>query len=132
MDSYIEVRNEKLDNIRYQCLGQKVKWRCQLLSFRQVKASDFPRRAQPEGGHYRILTGIGPNMELRARGVKSALAITKWIELAPPISCNESSTLAIQQLYDLLHSDSNLQGIVSLGGWPMYEPEAFRLLSEKY
>jgi ABC-type sugar transport system substrate-binding protein len=71
-------------------------------------------------------------MELRARGVKSALAKTKWIELAPPISCNESSTLAIQQLYDLLHSDSNLQGIVSLGGWPMYEPEAFRLLSEKY
>lgn len=97
-----------------------------------VKLGVAMNKAQPEGGNYRILTGIGPNMEQRAMGVKSALANTKWVELSPPISCNESSTLATQHLHDLLDSDSNLQGIVSLGGWPMYEPEAFRLLSEKY
>jgi|NOAtaT_6_FD_contig_81_2363372_length_2330_multi_3_in_0_out_0_1 ABC-type sugar transport system substrate-binding protein len=83
------------------------------------------KQVDPTGGQYRIITGIGPNLDLRVQGVRNALRNSKWVEETPPLYCNDNGTLAIEQMHGIA-SDPLIRGIIPVGGWPMFETQAFK------
>jgi ABC-type sugar transport system substrate-binding protein len=84
----------------------------------------------PRGGHYAIITGIGPNHELRIEAIRQTLRGSTWVESGSPLNCYENSTLAFELLSDLLKK-STIQGIVLTEAWPTYLLYEFHEIREK-
>jgi len=83
----------------------------------------------PRGGHYAIITGIGPNHELRIEAIRQALRGSTWVESRSPLNCYENSTLALELLSDLLNN-STIQGIILTEAWPTYLHNEFYVIRE--
>jgi ribose transport system substrate-binding protein len=86
----------------------------------------------PEGGRYRMITGLGPNLQLRVNGVRYALRETKWVEVQPPLDCMENITLALEQMIAIASDPRSIRGIIPVGGWPMYDAQAFQDFATTY
>jgi ABC-type sugar transport system substrate-binding protein len=86
----------------------------------------------PEGGRYRMITGLGPNLQLRVNGVRDALRETKWVEVQPPLDCMENITLALEQMIAIASDPQTIRGIIPVGGWPMYDAQAFQEFAKTY
>jgi ABC-type sugar transport system substrate-binding protein len=89
------------------------------------------KQLDPTGGQYRMITGIGPNLALRVDGVRHALSNSKWVEVSPPLYCNDNGTIAIEQMTSIA-SDPHIRGIIPVGGWPMFQTEAFKRFAKLY
>jgi len=76
----------------------------------------------PEGGGYAMITSPSLNLQLREEGVRMALKGTKWVERYPPFNCQENGTLALEKMYQW-GADLTVDGIVPVGGWPMFNPD---------
>jgi len=83
------------------------------------------RLEDSRGGHYVIITGVGPNLELRVEGIRQALSGSTWVEFGSPRNCYENSTLALELVSDLINH-SSIQGIILTDVWPTYLPDQFQ------
>jgi ribose transport system substrate-binding protein len=87
----------------------------------------------PNGGKYAIITGgLGAeNLNERIRGVhdglKEAGAASKFTEVSgSPFPCNDDINRAVQLIEQALTAHPDLVGIVAVGGWPLFAPEAYK------
>jgi ribose transport system substrate-binding protein len=73
------------------------------------------------------------NLNERMQGVRDALKDFPFTEVdGTPLYCNDDSTLAVQQLEDILGKYPRLDAVVSLGAWPLSVQQAYRLVADKY
>jgi len=90
-------------------------------------------KALPGGGKYAIITGgLGAeNLNDRIRGVhdglKAAGVADKFTEVSgSPMPCNDDINRAVQLIEQSIMAHPDLSGIVAVGGWPLFAPEAFK------
>ncbi len=90
-------------------------------------------RALPGGGKYAIITGgLGAeNLNERIKGVhdglKQAGVAEKFTEVSgSPFPCNDDINRAVQLIEQALTAHPDLSGIVAVGGWPLFAPEAYK------
>ena len=78
---------------------------------------------KPGGGGFGVITGYGPNLIDRIRGLRDRLQGSKWTEVeSSPKNCENNITLSINQLYEFA-DDPSIEAIVPVGGWPMFDPD---------
>jgi ribose transport system substrate-binding protein len=90
-------------------------------------------RALPGGGKYAIITGgLGAeNLNERIKGVHDGLrqagVAAKFTEISgSPFPCNDDVNRAVQLIEQSLTAHPDLSGIVPVGGWPLFAPEAYK------
>jgi ribose transport system substrate-binding protein len=90
-------------------------------------------KALPGGGKFAIITGgLGAeNLNERIRGVhdglKQAGVADKFTEVAgSPFPCNDDVDRSVQLIEQALTAHPDLSGIVPVGGWPLFAPEAYK------
>lgn len=90
-------------------------------------------KALPGGGPYAIITGgLGAeNLNDRIRGVhdglKEAGAAGRFTEVSgSPFPCNDDINRAVQLIEQAITAHPDLVGIVAVGGWPLFAPEAYK------
>lgn len=90
-------------------------------------------KALPGGGKYAIITGgLGAeNLNDRIRGVhdglKQAGVASKFQEVSgSPFPCNDDINRAVQLIEQAITAHPDLAGIVAVGGWPLFAPEALK------
>ena len=90
-------------------------------------------KALPGGGKYAIITGgLGAeNLNERIKGVhdglKQAGVADKFEEVSgSPFPCNDDVNRAVQLIEQALTAHPDLSGIVPVGGWPLFAPEAYK------
>jgi ribose transport system substrate-binding protein len=90
-------------------------------------------KALPAGGPYAIITGgLGAeNLNDRIRGVhdglKEAGAAGRFTEVSgSPFPCNDDINRAVQLIEQAITAHPDLAGIVAVGGWPLFAPEAYK------
>jgi ribose transport system substrate-binding protein len=90
-------------------------------------------KALPGGGRYAVITGgLGAeNLNDRIRGVhdglKEAGVAGKFSEVSgSPFPCNDDINRAVQLIEQAITAHPDLSGIVAVGGWPLFAPEAFK------
>ena len=86
-------------------------------------------KTQPHAGLYAMVSG-GPaaaNLNERLEGVREVVGKAGWKEVSgSPTYCNDDPALAVQQLNDLTTAHPDLNGVVAVGGWPLFVPEGYR------
>jgi len=89
--------------------------------------------ALPSGGKYAIITGgLGAeNLNERIKGVhdglKQAGVADKFTEVSgSPFPCNDDVNRAVQLIEQALAAHPDLSGVVAVGGWPLFAPEAYK------
>lgn len=87
----------------------------------------------PAGGRYAIITGgLGAeNLNDRIRGVhdglKEAGVAEKFTEVSgSPFPCNDDINRAVQLIEQAITAHPDLSGVVAVGGWPLFAPEALK------
>lgn len=90
-------------------------------------------KALPGGGKYAIVTGgLGAeNLNDRIRGVhdglKAAGVASKFQEVSgSPFPCNDDINRAVQLIEQAITAHPDLSGVVAVGGWPLFAPEALK------
>ena len=90
-------------------------------------------KALPGGGTYAIVTGgLGAeNLNDRIRGVhdglKAAGVASKFQEVSgSPFPCNDDINRAVQLIEQSITAHPDLSGVVAVGGWPLFAPEALK------
>jgi ribose transport system substrate-binding protein len=90
-------------------------------------------KALPGGGTYAIITGgLGaPNLNERIKGVHDGLTqagvASKFQEVSgSPFPCNDDINRSVQLIEQAITAHPDLSGIVAVGGWPLFAPEAFK------
>jgi len=90
-------------------------------------------KALPGGGQYAVITGgLGAeNLNDRIRGVhdglKQAGVASRFSEVSgSPFPCNDDINRAVQLIEQAITAHPDLSGIVAVGGWPLFAPEAFK------
>ena len=90
-------------------------------------------KALPGGGKYVIITGgLGAeNLNERIRGVhdglKQAGVASKFVEQSgSPFPCNDDVNRAVQLIEQSITAHPDLAGVVPVGGWPLFAPEAYK------
>ncbi|HEX4835722.1 MAG TPA: sugar-binding protein [bacterium] len=90
-------------------------------------------KALPGGGKYAIITGgLGAeNLNDRIRGVhdglKQAGVASKFQEVSgSPFPCNDDINRAVQLIEQAITAHPDLAGVVAVGGWPLFAPEALK------
>lgn len=90
-------------------------------------------KALPGGGTYAIITGgLGAeNLNDRIRGVhdglKAAGVASKFHEVSgSPFPCNDDINRAVQLIEQAITAHPDLAGVVAVGGWPLFAPEAIK------
>jgi ribose transport system substrate-binding protein len=90
-------------------------------------------KALPGGGKYAIVTGgLGAeNLNDRIRGVhdglKEAGVASKFQEVSgSPFPCNDDINRAVQLIEQAITAHPDLSGVVAVGGWPLFAPEALK------
>jgi ribose transport system substrate-binding protein len=90
-------------------------------------------QALPNGGTYAIITGgLGaPNLNERIKGVHDGLTqagvASKFHEVSgSPFPCNDDINRSVQLIEQAITAHPDLSGIVAVGGWPLFAPEAFK------
>jgi ribose transport system substrate-binding protein len=90
-------------------------------------------KALPGGGSYAIITGgLGAeNLNDRIRGVHDGLkemgVAEKFSEVSgSPFPCNDDIHRAVQLIEQAITAHPDLSGIVAVGGWPLFAPEALK------
>lgn len=83
------------------------------------------RQIKPEGGTYGILSGLGPNLEERVRGVRERLGEEKseWVEISPPEGDADSAKngsedvqTSLDKMWELVEENPGIGAIVSVMG----------------
>jgi ribose transport system substrate-binding protein len=89
--------------------------------------------ALPTGGKYAIITGgLGAeNLNDRIKGVhdglKEAGVAEKFTEVSgSPFPCNDDINRSVQLIEQAITANPDISGIVAVGGWPLFAPEAFK------
>jgi ribose transport system substrate-binding protein len=87
----------------------------------------------PGGGKYAVITGgLGAeNLNDRIRGVhdglKAAGVADKFSEVSgSPFPCNDDINRAVQLIEQAIIANPELSGVVAVGGWPLFAPEAVK------
>jgi ribose transport system substrate-binding protein len=81
----------------------------------------------PNGGNFGMITANGPNLLGRLNGVRDRLFNdplhpTRWTEVDySPLNCENNVTLANELMHQYA-ADPNIQAIIPVGGWPMFNP----------
>jgi ribose transport system substrate-binding protein len=90
-------------------------------------------KALPGGGKYAIITGgLGAeNLNERIKGVRDGLkaagVASKFTEVSgSPFPCNDDVNRSVQLIEENLTAHPDLSGIVAVGGWPLFAPEAYK------
>ncbi len=90
-------------------------------------------KALPGGGKYAIVTGgLGAeNLNDRIRGVHDGLTqagvASKFQEVSgSPFPCNDDINRAVQLIEQAITAHPDLAGVVAVGGWPLFAPEALK------
>eukprot|EP00579_Thalassiosira_antarctica_P015388 CAMPEP_0201938152 /NCGR_PEP_ID=MMETSP0903-20130614/40870_1 /ASSEMBLY_ACC=CAM_ASM_000552 /TAXON_ID=420261 /ORGANISM="Thalassiosira antarctica, Strain CCMP982" /LENGTH=602 /DNA_ID=CAMNT_0048479347 /DNA_START=11 /DNA_END=1816 /DNA_ORIENTATION=- len=75
----------------------------------------------PMGGVYGIISGAGPNLKERERGLRTRLAGSKWIEtkVGSPTDSRDSSAVALDQMFEFA-ARPEIDTVIPVGGWPMF------------
>ena len=72
-----------------------------------------------EGGKFGMVGAGGANIMQRYQGVRDALINSKWVEVADsPKDCGGNSSLAAQQMSELVDTNPDLGAIIPVGAWP--------------
>jgi ABC-type sugar transport system substrate-binding protein len=81
---------------------------------------------RPSGGGYGIITGLGPNLVDRVRGLRDRLEDSNWVEVGDsPKDCENNITLSLKQMHDFA-SHPSTNAVIPVGGWPMFDPDPSR------
>jgi len=89
---------------------------------------------QPNGGSYGIIAGgVAPNIQLRVDGVRQGLKRSRWIEVSnSPADAQGEPLVALDEMEKLVATNPGLGAIIPVGGWPMFEPEAWEDFVERH
>ncbi|KAL3780646.1 hypothetical protein HJC23_000116 [Cyclotella cryptica] len=81
----------------------------------------------PTGGTYGVITGAGPNLRDRERGLRERLAGTKWKEASngSPKYAMDDANMALEQMWEF-SQDANIDTVIPLGGWPMFNETGWK------
>jgi ribose transport system substrate-binding protein len=90
-------------------------------------------KALPNGGSFAIITGgLGAeNLNERIKGtldgIKQAGMADKFKQVSgSPFPCNDDINRSVQLIEQAITAHPDLSGIVAVGGWPLFAPEAFK------
>jgi ribose transport system substrate-binding protein len=86
------------------------------------------KKNKPDGGTYAMITGTlaASNLNQRIKGVRSVLGPEYEEVQGSPYPCQDEVTRSVQLVGDILTRYSDLDAIVSVGGWPLFAPEGYR------
>jgi len=110
------------------------------------RLAEYLKKEKPNGGSVCFIEGnvAADNILRRASGARDALSGKKglerlngeggWTEIAGcPVFTNDDGAKGVQAMADILSANPKLDGIIQLGGWPMFgAPQAYRQLTDQY
>jgi ribose transport system substrate-binding protein len=86
------------------------------------------KKNRPDGGTYAVITGTlaADNLNERIDGVRSVLG-SEYEEVGgSPYPCQDDVSRSVQLVAEILTRYPDIDGIVPVGGWPLFAPEGYR------